>query len=161
LFDVLGSFYSAEEEVLDPEINYINLFGGTLLTIVTKGLKKSRELLDDGHWEEFVTRISSVMESIARHVFRHQFNVLGIDEDKAKTIAAGSYRNLLNFAAFSARYRKLQTHCRTIYDYRDESSTAHATRTDGSAKAEVTSDDAEYIRDEFKLAFVEAINALR
>ena len=161
LFAVLSSFYSTEEEVLDPAINYVKLFGGTLLAIVTKGLKKSLELFNDGHWEEFVTRISGVMESVIRHVFRRQFDVLGIDEDKAKAMAGGNYRNLLNFAAFRNTYGKLQTHCDTIYAYRGESSTAHATRTDGSTKDEATSDDAEYIRDEFKLAFAEAVKALR
>jgi len=160
LFDVLSNFYEAEEELLDPAINYVALLEASLVS-VTKGLKKSLELLNDGHWDEFVTRISGVMEGVTRHVFRRRFDVLGVDEDKAKLLAGGSYRNLLNFAAFRNAFGKLQTHCDTIYAYRGESPTAHATHTDGSTKAEATSDDAEYIRDEFKLAFVEAVKALR
>ena len=127
---------------------------------MTKGLKKSLELFNDGHWDEFVTRISGVMEGVTRHVLRRRFDVLGMDEDKAKALAGGAYRNLLNFAAFRNTYGKLQTHCSTIYAYRGESPTAHATHTDGSTKGEATSDDAEYIRDEFKLAFAEAVKAL-
>jgi hypothetical protein len=160
LFDVLGGFYSVEDEVLDPAINYVALLEASLVS-VTKGLKKSLELFSDGHWDEFVTRISGVMEGITRHVLRRRFDVLGMDEDKAKALAGGPYRNLLNFAAFRNTYGKLQTHCSTIYAYRGESPTAHATHTDGSTKGEATTDDAEYIRDEFKLAFSESINALR
>jgi hypothetical protein len=160
LFDVLGNFFGAEEEVLDPAVNYVELLG-TLLAGVTKGLKKSLELFSDGHWDEFVTRISGVMEGITRHVFRRRFDVLGLDEEKAKVIAAGSYRNLLNLAAFRSAFGKLQAHCDTIYAYRGESPTAHATHTDGSTKAEATSDDAEYVRDEFTLAFAEAVKALQ
>jgi len=160
LFDVLGGFYSAEDEVLDPAINYVTLLEASLVS-VTKGLKKSLELFNDGHWDEFVTRISGVMEGVTRHVLRRRFDVLGMDEDKAKALAGGAYRNLLNFAAFRNTYGKLQTHCNTIYAYRGESPTAHATHTDGSTKGEATSDDAEYIRDEFTLAFAEAVKALR
>ena len=160
LFDVLSGFYSAEDEVLDPAINYVALLGASLVS-VTKGLKKSLELLGDGHWDEFVTRISGVMEGVARHVFRRRFDVLGLDEEKAKLLAGGPYRNLLNLAAFRNAFGKLQTHCDTIYAYRGESSTAHATHTDGSTKSEATSDEAEYVRDEFKLAFAEAVKALR
>jgi hypothetical protein len=159
LFDVLSRFYTAEEEVLDPAVDYAVLFAASLSS-VTKGLKKSLELFADGHWDEFVTRISGLMESVTRLVFRRRFDVLGIDEDKAKTIAGGSYQNLLNFTAFRNTYGKLQTHCSTIYAYRGESPTAHATNADGSTKAEATDDDAEYIRDEFKLAFAEAVKVL-
>jgi HEAT repeat protein len=159
LFSVLGRFYPAEEELLDPTINYVDRFG-TLLPSVTRGLKKSLELLDDGHWDEFVTRISGVIESVTRLVIRRRFDVLGIDEDKAKTIAGGHYHNLLNVTALRDAYGKLQTHCNTIYAYRGESPTAHATNTDGSTKAEMTREDAEYIQDEFTLAFAEAVKVL-
>jgi HEAT repeat protein len=160
LFDVLSGFYSAEDEVLDPAINYVTLLEASLVS-VTKGLKKSLELFNDGHWDEFVTRISGVMEGVARHVFRRRCDALGLDEEKAKVLAGGHYRNLLNFAAFRNAFGKLQTHCDTIYAYRGESPTAHATHTDGSTKAEATSDEAEYVWDEFKLAFAEAVKALR
>jgi len=160
LFDVLSNFYSADEGVLDPAIDYANLLG-TLLPSVTKGLQKSLNLFEDGHWDEFVARISGLMESVAKLVFRRRFSLLGIDQAAADKIARGPYRNLLNLAGFRNIYGKLQAHCDTIYAYRGESPTAHATHTDGSVKAEATSEDAEYIRDEFKLAFAEAVKALR
>jgi HEAT repeat protein len=159
LFDVLAGFYSAEEEVLDPAISYVELLG-PLLPGVTKGLQKSLKLFDDRHWDEFVTRVSAVMESVVRLLFRRRCGQLAIDPTKVDTIAGGNYRNVLNYASFRNTYGKLQTHCDTIYAYRGESPTAHATHTDGSTKAEATSDDAEYVRDEFKLAFAEAVKAL-
>jgi hypothetical protein len=160
LFDILSKFYAAEEEVLDPTIDYAQLLG-PLLPSVTKGLEKSLELLNDGHPAEFVARISGLMEGVAKLVFRRRFSALDIDQIKAETMARGPYQNLLNFTAFRNTYPKLQTHCSTIYAYRGESPTAHAINTDGSAKAEATSDDAEYVRDEFRLAFAEAVKALR
>lgn len=160
LFDVLCKFYEAEEEVLDPTIDYAKLLG-TLLPSVTKGLEKSLELFDDGHPAEFVARISGLMESVVKLVFRRRFSLLGIDQTKAESMARGHYHNLLNLTAFHSTYPKLQTHCSTIYAYRGESPTAHAANTDGSAKAEATSDDAECVRDEFKRAFAEAVKALR
>jgi len=157
LFEVLGKLYSAQEEVVDPAIDYAKLLGN-LLPTMTKGLNKSLELFNDGHWDEYVTRISGLMESVARLVFRRRYDLLGVDKDKVNKI---QYRNLLNVTEFHTTYPKLQSHCDTIYTYRGESPTAHATSTDGSEKSEATSDDAECVRDEFKRAFVEAIKALR
>lgn len=160
LFDVLGKFYTAEEEVLDPIIDYAELFAASLPS-VTKGLKKSLELFEDGHWDEFVTRISGLMESVTRLVFRRRFDVLGMDQERANKIADGPFRNLLNVTEFHTAYPMLQTHCNTVYTYRAESPAAHATNTDGSAKTEATSEDAECVRDGFKRAFAEAVKALR
>ncbi len=160
LFEILSKFYDADDEMLDPTIDYAKLFGSSL-PIVTKGLKKSLELFGNGHWDEFVTRISGILEDASRFIFRSRFDKMGIDKDRASKIVNGPYRNLLNVTEFHNTYPMLQAHCSTVYTYRGESPTAHATNTDGSPKAETTSVDAEYVQDEFSLAFAEAVKVLR
>jgi hypothetical protein len=83
------------------------------------------------------------------------------DQVKAENLARGNFANILHSTEFQNTFGKLQAHANTLYGFRHDSPTAHVMNTDGSPKAEATQEDAEYVREEFLHAFVEAIDALR
>lgn len=162
LFGILGKYFDAEAEVLDPAIDYDQLLGSELRGSITRSLIKAQTLWEDGHWDEFLTKINGVMEALIKHIFRTRWSVMHIDQAKGEKMAGGSaYAPLLAMTEFKAAFPKLQSHANTIQSFRRESPTAHAMNKDGSAKAEAGQDDADYVRNEFRPAFAEAINALR
>lgn len=161
LFDVLAHFYDADAGVLDPAINYENLLGGYVLASTTRGLKKAHKLSEDGHWDEFITQINAVIEAMIRHIFRTKYARMGLDHQTGEKLAGGNaYMSMLNTTQFRTTYGKLQAHSNTIQSFRRDSPTAHAMNKDGTAKAEATEEEAEYVRAEFRVAFIEAVNVL-
>lgn len=162
LFGILGKYFDAEAEVLDPAIEYDRLLGSELRGSITRSLVKAQTLWEDGHWDEFLTKINGVMEALIKHLFRTRWSTMHIDQAKGEKMAGGSaYAPLLAMTEFKSAFPKLQSHANTIQSFRRESPTAHAMNKDGSAKAEAGEDDADYVRNEFRPAFAEAINALR
>jgi hypothetical protein len=162
LFDVLGSIFPQEASVLNPTTNYEQLLSAVLLRSITKSLQKTQTYWQNGLWDDIITALSGIMEGLVRRIFHTQHNKMNLQWDKKKldTMARQSLNNLLNLTEFKNTFGKLQSHCNTIYAYRGEAATAHVTNTDGSAKTEAIKEDAEYIQEEFRLAFTEAINAL-
>jgi len=162
LFDSLAKFYDPDADVLDPAINYEPLLGRSLRISVTQGLEKSSRLWDDGHWDEFITKIDAIMGGLVQQVFRTQHVKMSLDQQRAQKLAGGnSYASMLAVTEFRTAYGRLQAYCNTIHGFRADSPTAHVLSRDGSAKVPATEDDAEVVRREFQLAFAEAIRALR
>lgn len=162
LFDVLTTFYKPDADVLNPSIDYERTFGRPLLTAVTRGLRKVQNLWEDGHWDEFNTKVSGVMEAIIRQVFRSKYAAMGADQQTCEKLAGGnSYPSMFNFTPFRNTYGRLQAYCNTIHSFRRDSPTAHEMNRDGSPKIEATEDDAESVRQEFLLAFAEAVKVLK
>ena len=162
LFEVLAVFYDADAAVVDPGIQYEQLLGGSLLFSVTRNLKKAQRLWVNGHWDEFITQMNSILEALVRQVFRTKYSVMGIDQQAAEKQAGGSsYMSMINLTQFRTTYGKLQAHCNTIHSFRRESPTAHAMNRDGTSKIEATEAEAHYVRSEFLSGFSEAVAALK
>lgn len=161
VFDILGKYFDAEAEVLDPVLDYEKLVGPPLMMSTVRGLTKATKLWDDGHWDEFITQINGVIEALIRHIFRSRYAKMGLDQQKGGKLAGGnSYAAMLAMTEFRSAFGKLQSHANTIQSFRRDSPTAHAMNKDGTSKSEATSDDAEYVRSEFRPAFSEAVKAL-
>jgi len=161
LFDVLAKFYGSDADVLDPAINYQQVLGASLVHSTTRALQKAQKFWEEAHWDEFLTKISGVIEALIRHVVRTRYSRMNWDQVKAENLARGNFANILHSTEFQNTFGKLQAHANTLYGFRHDSPTAHVMNTDGSPKAEATQEDAEYVREEFLHAFVEAIDALR
>lgn len=161
LFEVLAVFYKPDNDVLDPAIDYGKLLGTTLLASSTKALQKAQRFWEEGHWDEFVTRLSGVVEAMVKQVVRKRYAEISWDQAKAEKMARGSLANILNSTEFKNGYSRLQAHANTLYSFRHGSPTAHVMNVDGSSKEEASEDDAEYVREEFLQAFEEAVKALR
>ncbi len=161
LFDVLAKFYDPDADVMDPAINYEQMLGASLVHNTTKALQKAQTFWEEAHWDEFVTKISGLVEALVRQVVRTHYSQMHWDQAKAEIMARGNFANVLNSTEFRNTFGKLQAHANTLYGFRHDSSTAHVMNTDGSPKGEATQEDADYVRDVFLQAFAEAVDALR
>lgn len=118
LFTILSFYFQSDATVLGPSLNYDQLLGTELRASVTRNLFKARTLWEDGHWDEFLTKINGVMEAVVKQIYRTKYASMGLDQQRGEKQACNpSYAPLLATNDFKTTFPKLQAHATTIQGF--------------------------------------------
>jgi hypothetical protein len=153
--EALSSFAPADSPALDPSIDYAKAFGADRIERLARGLQNTLRQWNDGHWDDYVTKLDGVCDVLSRHLFENKWNLMALDEEKAKKLAVQQYGNRVDHSGFKQAFPRLHASMMSIHQFRHDAETAHLENTDGTAKRGLRKAEAELAKDEFRMLFEE------
>ena len=150
---VLSEVLPQDSAALSLDIDYEAMFGIARLTRLAKAMQEALGELRAEHWEDFVTRLDGVCDSLIRHLYGTLWQRIKLDEKKAHELARKDYGNRLALSELKRAFPKLQSSLAAIHSLRHEATTAHLEDADGGEKPGIGREEAEIALDHFRIAF--------